>query len=123
MIVQCSQGYRIINDANRTRLIIPGCNKPYSTCVGFGNKLRGLHINAWTNEDNQKDLEYMMLDLFRKTAVHDAVFGSRTWWRDEFEFDSARSTTTTDNDVYFSHYRDDGNQGVGENQGLSKSSE
>jgi hypothetical protein len=106
MIVQCSQSYRIINDANRTRLIIPGCNKPYSTCVGFGNKLRGLHINAWTNQDNQKDLEYMMLTYSGKPLSTTLCSRIKDMVESEFEFDSCEIDDDEDNDVYFSHYRD-----------------
>ena len=75
MLVQCSQPYRIISDGNKTRLIIPGCNKPFAKEVGFGHKLRGLQINAWRNMDNENDLEYDA-HLLGKTHQHFVVFQS-----------------------------------------------
>jgi hypothetical protein len=85
MLVQCSQPYRIISDGNKTRLIIPGCNKPFAKEVGFGHKLRGLQINAWRNMDNEKDLEYTMLTYSGKPISTSLCSRVQTMVEDEFD--------------------------------------
>ena len=105
LLVQCSQPYRIISDGNKTRLIIPGCNKPFTKEVGFGHKLRGLQINAWRNMDNEKDLEYTMLSYSGKPLSTTLCSRIKDMVEIEFEFDSCE-IDDEDNDVYFSHYRD-----------------
>ena len=106
MLVQCSQPYRIISDGNKTRLIIPGCNKPFAKEVGFGHKLRGLQINAWRNMDNEKDLEFTMLTYSGKPISTSLCSRVQTMVEDEFDFDSCPVDPNDGHDVYFSHYRD-----------------
>jgi len=105
MLVQCGQPYRILNDGNKTRLIIPGCNKPFTKEVGFGHKLRGLQINAWRNMDNEKDLEYTMLTYSGKPISTSLCSRVKTMVEDEFDFDSCSMDMNDESDVYFSHYR------------------
>ena len=107
LLVQCSQPYRIISDGNKTRLIIPGCNKPFTKEVGFGHKLRGLQINAWRNMDNEKDLEYTMLSYSGKPLTTSLCSRIQLLVEDEFEFEPCLLDEDKETDVYFSHYKDD----------------
>jgi len=107
LLVQCAQPYRIIHDGKKTRLIIPGCNKPLPKEVGFGHKLRGLQINAWRNEENESDLEYMMLTYSGKPLSTSLCSRIQLLVEDEFEFEPCPLEEDNETDVYFSHYKDD----------------